>query len=248
MMLSGCLMLVVNPIKGACMLGIHDFPLFVLSCILLNITPGQDTMYIIGRSAAQGRQAGVMSALGIMAGVLVHTLLAALGLSVILATSSLTFATIKYAGAAYLVWIGIGFLMNRNDHSAPVDTPVTAPAPWKIFKQGVLTNVLNPKVALFFSLISSPVCPCGDGAGISPVHGPGPGFSGHQQRLVPVFGNRFRMALGPLSRPIIDRRRIKKNYRRPVYRPRYPPGPFPGPITGRLKKNVNYPLTQRAFP
>jgi RhtB (resistance to homoserine/threonine) family protein len=150
MMLSGCLMLVVNPIKGACMLGIHDFPLFVLSCILLNITPGQDTMYIIGRSAAQGRQAGVMSALGIMAGVLVHTLLAALGLSVILATSSLTFATIKYAGAAYLVWIGIGFLMNRNDHSAPVDTPVTAPAPWKIFKQGVLTNVLNPKVALFF--------------------------------------------------------------------------------------------------
>lgn len=132
------------------MLGIHDFPLFVLSCILLNITPGQDTMYIIGRSAAQGRQAGVMSALGIMAGVLVHTLLAALGLSVILATSSLTFATIKYAGAAYLVWIGIGFLMNRNDHSAPVDTPVTAPAPWKIFKQGVLTNVLNPKVALFF--------------------------------------------------------------------------------------------------
>jgi len=132
------------------MLGIHDFPLFVLSCILLNITPGQDTMYIIGRSAAQGRQAGVMSALGIMAGVLVHTLLAALGLSVILSTSSLAFATIKYAGAAYLVWIGIGFLMNRNDHSAPVDTPVTAPAPWKIFKQGVLTNVLNPKVALFF--------------------------------------------------------------------------------------------------
>jgi RhtB (resistance to homoserine/threonine) family protein len=150
MMLSGCLMLVGNPIKGACMLGIHDFPLFVLSCILLNITPGQDTMYIIGRSAAQGRQAGVMSALGIMAGVLVHTLLAALGLSVILSTSSLAFATIKYAGAAYLVWIGIGFLMNRNDHSAPVDTPVTAPAPWKIFKQGVFTNVLNPKVALFF--------------------------------------------------------------------------------------------------
>jgi RhtB (resistance to homoserine/threonine) family protein len=148
--LSGCPMLVGNPIKGACMLGIHDFPLFVLSCILLNITPGQDTMYIIGRSAAQGRQAGVMSALGIMAGVLVHTLLAALGLSMILATSSLAFATIKYAGAAYLVWIGIGFLMNRNDLSAQADTPVTTPAPWKIFKQGVLTNVLNPKVALFF--------------------------------------------------------------------------------------------------
>ena len=88
------------------MLGIHDFPLFVISCILLNITPGQDTMYIFGRSVAQGRQAGVMSVLGIMTGVLVHTLLAALGLSVILATSSLAFSIIKYAGAVYLVWLG----------------------------------------------------------------------------------------------------------------------------------------------
>ena len=132
------------------MLGIHDFPLFVLSCILLNITPGQDTMYIIGRSVAQGKQAGVMSVLGIMTGVLVHTLLAALGLSVILATSSLAFSIIKYAGAGYLVWIGVGFIMNRNDRSALPDAPSSAPNPWKIFQQGVLTNVLNPKVALFF--------------------------------------------------------------------------------------------------
>ena len=132
------------------MLGIHDFPLFVLSCILLNITPGQDTMYILGRSVAQGRQAGVMSVLGIMTGVLVHTLLAAFGLSVILATSSLAFSIIKYAGAVYLVWLGFGFIINRNDRSALTDAPSSAPNPWKIFRQGVLTNLLNPKVALFF--------------------------------------------------------------------------------------------------
>jgi threonine/homoserine/homoserine lactone efflux protein len=132
------------------MLGIHDFPLFVISCILLNVTPGQDTMYILGRSVAQGRQAGIMSVLGIMTGVLVHTLLAALGLSVILATSSLAFSIIKYAGAVYLVWIGLGFIIDRNDHSMPADAPSSPPDPWKIFQQGVLTNVLNPKVALFF--------------------------------------------------------------------------------------------------
>jgi RhtB (resistance to homoserine/threonine) family protein len=132
------------------MLGIHDFPLFVFSCILLNITPGQDTIYILGRSVAQGRQAGVMSVLGIMTGVLVHTLLAALGLSVILATSSLAFSIIKYAGAVYLVWIGIEFVISRNDRSALADAPTAPPDPWKIFQQGVLTNLLNPKVALFF--------------------------------------------------------------------------------------------------
>lgn len=132
------------------MLGIHDFPLFVLSSILLNITPGQDTMYILGRSLAQGKQAGLMSAMGIMTGVLVHTLLAALGLSVILATSSLAFAIVKYAGAVYLIWIGIGFFIKRNGSSTLPDTPVSTPGSWKIFRQGVLTNVLNPKVALFF--------------------------------------------------------------------------------------------------
>ncbi|MEE4113101.1 MAG: LysE family translocator [Desulfobacteraceae bacterium] len=132
------------------MLGIHDFPLFVLSCILLNITPGQDTMYILGRSVAQGRQAGVMSVLGIMTGVLVHTLLAAFGLSVILATSSLAFSLIKYAGAVYLVWLGFGFITKHNGRSALPDAPAAAPNPWKIFRQGVLTNLLNPKVALFF--------------------------------------------------------------------------------------------------
>ena len=132
------------------MFGIHDFSLFVLTGILLNISPGQDTLYILGRSVAQGKQAGVMSVLGIMTGVLVHTLLAALGLSAILATSSLAFSIIKYAGAGYLVWIGVGMLLNRNDRSTAADDLRPVSDPWKIFQQGVLTNVLNPKVALFF--------------------------------------------------------------------------------------------------
>jgi threonine/homoserine/homoserine lactone efflux protein len=132
------------------MLGIHDLPLFILSSILLNITPGQDTMYIIGRSVAQGRRAGFLSVLGIGAGVLVHTLLAALGLSVILATSSVAFAAVKYAGAAYLIWIGIGFMVGRDGGQALPDAPASAPHALTVFRQGVLTNVLNPKVALFF--------------------------------------------------------------------------------------------------
>ncbi len=74
------------------MVGIQNLSLFLVSCILLNLTPGQDTIYIVGRSMAQGRKAGIVSVLGIMSGILVHTLLAALGLSVILATSSLAFS------------------------------------------------------------------------------------------------------------------------------------------------------------
>ena len=132
------------------MLGIHDFPLFVVSGILLNITPGQDTMYILGRSMAQGNKAGVVSVLGIMAGIMVHTVMAALGLSVILATSSLAFAVVKFAGAAYLIWIGIGFLRTRRENADGSPFPQTAPDLKQIFRQGMLTNVLNPKVALFF--------------------------------------------------------------------------------------------------
>ena len=133
------------------MFGIHSLPLFVVSCILLNLTPGQDTMYIIGRSLAQGRKAGVLSVMGVMTGVLVHTLLAAFGLSAVLASSAIAFSVVKYAGAAYLIWIGIGYLRSPN---RGVDTIKAGSSvelqPGGIFRQGVLTNVLNPKVSLFF--------------------------------------------------------------------------------------------------
>ncbi|MCK4783300.1 MAG: LysE family translocator [Desulfobacteraceae bacterium] len=132
------------------MFGIQNLSLFLVSCILLNLTPGQDTMYIIGRSVAQGRKAGILSAFGIMSGVLIHTLFASLGLSVILATSSLAFSILKYAGAGYLVWIGIGFLRNAGHNERLKMIEEKRLMPWKIYRQGVLTNLLNPKVALFF--------------------------------------------------------------------------------------------------
>ena len=133
------------------MIGVHSLPLFVASCILLNLTPGQDTMYIIGRSLAQGRKAGVLSVMGIMCGVLVHTLLAAFGLSAVLAASAGAFSMVKYAGAGYLIWIGIGYL--RSPPGGPRTPERSAEKSLQsgaIFRQGVLTNVLNPKVSLFF--------------------------------------------------------------------------------------------------
>jgi RhtB (resistance to homoserine/threonine) family protein len=131
-------------------LGTHDLALFVLSGLLLNVTPGADTLYIVGRSAAQGRAAGVLAALGVGAGCCVHAVATALGLSAILAASATAFTLIKLAGAAYLVWLGITML--RATARAPsAAVPPRAPAsPFQVFAQGMLTNVLNPKVALFF--------------------------------------------------------------------------------------------------
>ena len=130
------------------MIGIENFPLFLVSCILLNITPGQDTLYIVGRSVAQGKLAGAWSVCGIMTGVLIHTLLAALGLSTILATSALAFGIVKFAGAGYLIWLGVEMLRRDGGKIQPLpDRPLN---PWALYRQGVLTNVLNPKVALFF--------------------------------------------------------------------------------------------------
>lgn len=132
------------------MFGIENYGLFLVSSLLLHLTPGQDTLYILGRCVAQGKRAGIFSVIGITTGVLIHTLLAALGLSVILATSAMVFAMVKYAGAAYLVWLGIGLLRHSHNHKNRLPDQVVSLRPWKLFRQGVLTNVLNPKVALFF--------------------------------------------------------------------------------------------------
>ena len=131
------------------MFGIHDFGLFLAAGILLNLTPGPDTAYILGRSIAQGREAGVASALGICVGSIFHTCAAALGLSAILATSALAFGAIKLLGGAYLILLGIKMFLDRRKHlSLPSNfrRRTTAAA----FRQGVFTNILNPKVALFF--------------------------------------------------------------------------------------------------
>lgn len=134
------------------MSGIHDLTLFIVSGLLLNIMPGPDSLLIMARSATQGWRAGVAASLGIGAGTMVHVLAAAVGLSALLATSAAAFNVVKWIGAAYIVWCGIGMLRARlQGSSAGPATPAPAPLPYRrIFAQGFLTNVLNPKVALFF--------------------------------------------------------------------------------------------------
>lgn len=131
------------------MFGIHDFGLFLGAGILLNLTPGPDTVYILGRSIAHGRRAGVASAFGICVGSVFHTCAAALGLSAFLATSAWAFSAVKLAGAAYLIFLGLRALLQRgHDLSLPANFKQNNPA--AAFRQGILTNILNPKVALFF--------------------------------------------------------------------------------------------------
>jgi len=131
------------------MFGIHHFGLFVVAGILLNLTPGPDTVYILGRSIAQGRAAGIASALGISAGSIFHTTAAALGLSAILASSALAFGTIKLIGGAYLIFLGIKMILNR-ERELGLPSNFRRRTKAAAFRQGILTNVLNPKVGLFF--------------------------------------------------------------------------------------------------
>jgi RhtB (resistance to homoserine/threonine) family protein len=131
------------------MFGIHDFGLFLATGILLNLTPGPDTVYILGRSIAQGREAGVASALGISLGSIFHTCAAALGLSAILATSAIAFGTIKLLGGAYLIFLGIKMILDRRKQLS-LPSNFRRRTTMSAFRQGVLTNILNPKVALFF--------------------------------------------------------------------------------------------------
>jgi len=131
------------------MLGIQELWLFIISGLLLNIMPGPDTAYIVGRSVQLGRRGGVAAALGIGAGCLVHVFGAALGLSALLAASSAAFTVVKWAGAAYLCFMGVTMLLSRP----PMDKAVAgsgAVSLGQVFWQGALTNGLNPKVALFF--------------------------------------------------------------------------------------------------
>jgi threonine/homoserine/homoserine lactone efflux protein len=133
------------------MFGVHDLWLFVLSGLLLNITPGPDTLYILGRSSTEGWRAGAVAALGIGAGALVHVCAAALGLSAILAASATAFTAVKIIGAAYLVYVGVSLIRSKRSTQSPPVASDPRPALIRgIFFQGFLTNVLNPKVALFF--------------------------------------------------------------------------------------------------
>jgi len=129
---------------------IHHYGLFVLAAIVLILTPGQDTLYILGGSLSGGLRAGVASALGITAGSVAHTIAAAAGLSLLLRAFPPAFMAVKLCGAAYLIYLGAQLLLAR--HSAAHDFTMTPPhsSARRAFVQGALTNLLNPKVALFF--------------------------------------------------------------------------------------------------
>jgi len=131
------------------MFGTQDLWLFVVSGILLNMTPGPDSMLIMARSAGQGFKAGVAAILGICSGTCLHIAAAAFGLSALLATSAEAFLLIKLLGAAYLLYIGVQMLRTKTTTSAAQAAPAAASL-GTIYRQGLLTNVLNPKVALFF--------------------------------------------------------------------------------------------------
>ncbi len=132
------------------MAGIIHFETFLLAGILLNLTPGNDTIFILSKSIAQGRKAGIMSVLGIATGSLIHTTLAALGLSIIIARSVLAFTVIKYAGAVYLLYVGYKMITDRTRLDAHIESPGKKINLSIVYRDAVLTNVLNPKVAMFF--------------------------------------------------------------------------------------------------
>ncbi|WP_137791920.1 LysE family translocator [Bacillus sp. E(2018)] len=130
------------------MYGVINYEAFLLTGILLNLIPGTDTMYIIGRSMSQGRKAGVYSVLGIITGSLVHTLFVAFGLSLLLVKSVFLFNTIKIIGVIYLVYLGIRMILDKSNLSFQAATDSLNIR--KIYIQGMLTSLTNPKVSMFF--------------------------------------------------------------------------------------------------
>lgn len=125
------------------------FALFAAATIVLLVVPGPAVLYIVTRSVAQGRGAGLVSVLGVHTGSLVHVTFAAVGVSALLYASATAFTAVRYAGAAYLVYLGLRKLLGRE---AASDEPVEAPAAprARLYAQGVVVNVLNPKTAIFF--------------------------------------------------------------------------------------------------
>jgi threonine/homoserine/homoserine lactone efflux protein len=133
------------------MIGIHDFCLFIVSGLLLNVAPGPDTAYIVARSVQLGWRGGIAAALGIGTGCLTHVFAAAIGLSALLMTSAALFTALKWLGAAYLWYLGFSMLLSRSKPASLASSGAhDLVSLSRVFWQGALTNMLNPKVALFF--------------------------------------------------------------------------------------------------
>ena len=127
------------------------FLTFLIASLALNLAPGPDMLYVLGRSLGQGRRAGIVSSLGIFVGCLVHIAAAALGLAALLRASVVAFNLIRYAGAAYLIYLGARMLFSKDAQNTLASGATTQPASLRrIFMQGVISDVLNPKVAMFF--------------------------------------------------------------------------------------------------
>jgi RhtB (resistance to homoserine/threonine) family protein len=124
--------------------------LFFSAALAINVSPGPDLLYILSKTIAGGRKVGVASSLGVCAGAMVHVFAAALGLSAILATSAMAFSVVKYAGAAYLIYLGIRAFRSKGAIFDGIDVQKEKTTPWQAFKQGALVDILNPKVAIFF--------------------------------------------------------------------------------------------------
>jgi threonine/homoserine/homoserine lactone efflux protein len=132
-------------------LGIHDFWLFFFSALLLNIAPGPDTAYVVGRGVQLGWRGGVAAALGISTGCLAHVLAVTVGLSALLVASATAFTVVKWLGAVYLCYIGLTMLFSRpTSPGVSTSRETGAISLSRVFWQGALTDVLNPKVAMFF--------------------------------------------------------------------------------------------------
>jgi threonine/homoserine/homoserine lactone efflux protein len=151
------------------MLGTHSLGVFAATVFVVNATPGVDMMFTLAQTLRHGVAGGIAAALGVVAGCVVHALVAAFGLAALLAASATAFAIIKWAGAAYLVWLAIGMLREGAAARAPAGAAATVgsdgdgagaprtaaarpPLPHlgRVFRQGLFTNVLNPKIAIFF--------------------------------------------------------------------------------------------------
>jgi len=133
------------------MFGTHDLWLFIISGLLLNITPGPDTALVVTRSTQMGLRGGIAASFGITGGIMVHIAAAAIGLSALIAASATAFSVIKYVGAAYLVYIGLRLILSRPAATTDEAAPARLALPLRsVFWQGFFSNALNPKVAIFF--------------------------------------------------------------------------------------------------
>ena len=130
--------------------GISHLGFFCMAVLLLNATPGPDTAFIVGRSMVQGRSAGIVSAAGISVGCILHGLALALGLSALLSASATAYLMVKLAGGIYLIYLGLRMLLCSKHTRSAGDAPSGARPLWTIFGQALATNLLNPKVILFF--------------------------------------------------------------------------------------------------